>query len=70
MSTCAGQIHIAEPPPNVANTTNCYTELHNWTLPAPHAHTPKHTLSSFYVSEAFLGEFWFHLLILLFYYRI
>ncbi len=35
-STHAAQITIAAPPPpNVAETTNCHTELHEWTLPEP-----------------------------------
>lgn len=46
-TTCAGQIWTTAPPPNVANTTNYYTELlPHWTLPAPHVHN----------SDSFLRE--------------
>lgn len=37
----------------MANTTNCYSEVHNWTLPVPHIHTLKNTLLSFYITESF-----------------
>lgn len=59
ISTCAVQIHIAAPPPNVANTTNCYTELHKWTLPAPHVHTVRYTRLSLYIACVFFGKLWF-----------
>lgn len=57
--TCAVQIHIAAPPQNVANTTNCYTELHNWTMPVPHVHTLRYTLFSLYIAYVFFGKLWF-----------
>lgn len=61
ISTRAVQTHTAAPPPNVADTTNCYTELHNWTSPVPHEHTLSHTLTctllSLHITEVFLSFF-------------